>query len=242
LTNLGIASGLTTALLLGLLAAINVPSVAAYYHETKQNWRDATRLVCAQAEPGDQIFVRHLYHQVGVLYYINLWCSEPDAWTEDNVRLIRGDLTGALPADDHRQSWLIVPERAQYLPGGELEASIQPQHQLLPPTLFHLSGRPEEFGIIAPVTFRTVAVVPVVPSEPGSIRFWADAKSITSGDCTRLRWQVDNVREVYLDGEGVVGHDQRQVCPSVTTRYELKVVRLDTTETVHTVEIQVTAP
>jgi hypothetical protein len=81
-----------------------------------------------------------------------------------------------------------------------------------------------------------------VPSEPGSIRFWADAKSITSGDCTRLRWQVDNVREVYLDGEGVVGHDQRQVCPSVTTRYELKVVRLDTTETVHTVEIQVTAP
>jgi hypothetical protein len=53
---------------------------------------------------------------------------------------------------------------------------------------------------------------------------------------------VDNVREVYLDGEGVVGHDQRQVCPSVTTRYELKVVRLDTTETVHTVEIQVTAP
>ena len=82
----------------------------------------------------------------------------------------------------------------------------------------------------------------VMPSEPGSIRFWADAESITGGDCTWLRWQVDNVREVYLDGEGVVGHDQRQVCPTVTTRYELKVVRLDTTKTVQTVQIHVTTP
>jgi hypothetical protein len=81
-----------------------------------------------------------------------------------------------------------------------------------------------------------------MPSEPGSIRFWADADSLASGDCTWLHWQVDNVREVYLDGEGVVGHDQRQVCPTVTTHYELRVVRLDTTETVQVIEVHVTAP
>jgi hypothetical protein len=240
--NVSVASALTTALLLGLLAAISVPSVDAYYKQTKQNWRDATRLVCRKAEPGDQIYVRHLYHQVGVLYYINQWCSEPGAWTEANVQVISTDLKGALRPHDQRQHWLIVPVWAQYLPGGELEASIQPHHRLLPPTIFRVSGRPEEFGIISHVTFRSVAVVPIMPSEPGSIRFWADADSLASGDCTWLHWQVDNVREVYLDGEGVVGHDQRQVCPTVTTHYELRVVRLDTTETVQVIEVHVTAP
>jgi hypothetical protein len=102
--------------------------------------------------------------------------------------------------------------------------------------------KPEEHGIIGPVAFTSVAVVPIVRSIPASIQFWADADTLASGDCTRLRWQVDDVREVYLDGEGVAGHDQRQVCPTETTRYELKVVRLDTTETVQTVEIHVTAP
>ena len=81
-----------------------------------------------------------------------------------------------------------------------------------------------------------------MPTEPGSIRFWADANTLISGDCTWLHWQVDKVREVYLDGEGVVGHDQRQVCPTVTTRYELKVIRLDSTETLQAIKIQVNTP
>jgi hypothetical protein len=183
-----------------------------------------------------------VYHQVGVLYYIGLWCGEPDAWSEANVQVYSRDLTGAISPDDHRQQWLIVPDGSRILPGGVLEASIQPHHHFLPATIFRVSGRPEESGIIAPVTYKSVAVVPVVPSEPGSIQFWADAETLTSGDCTSLRWQVDNVREVYLDGEGVVGHGQRQVCPTVSTRYELRVVRLDTTETVEAVEIQVTTP
>jgi hypothetical protein len=81
-----------------------------------------------------------------------------------------------------------------------------------------------------------------MPSEPGSIRFWADADTLTRGECTWLHWQVDDVREVYLDGEGVVGHGERQVCPTITTRYELEVVRLDTTDTVQSVEVHVATP
>jgi hypothetical protein len=42
-----------------------------------------------------------------------------------------------------------------------------------------------------------------------------------------LRWDVDNVRALYLDGAGVVGHDTRRVCPTVTTTYTLKVIRQD---------------
>ena len=46
-----------------------------------------------------------------------------------------------------------------------------------------------------------------------SINFWADNNSIDGGQCTVLRCDVRNVREVYLDGEGVPGVSARDVCP-----------------------------
>jgi Bacterial Ig domain/Flagellar filament outer layer protein Flaa len=64
------------------------------------------------------------------------------------------------------------------------------------------------------------------PAEP-SVSFRADDTKISSGDCTRLRWDVDNVDKVYLDGEPKVGHDKLKVCPTVTTTYTLKVVLRD---------------
>ena len=240
--NSRVARVLAGVTLLGILAAISMPSIAAYYAETKQNWRDATRFVCTLTEPGDEIFVRHVYHQVGVLYYARQWCKDPDAWTEANVHVEVRDLAGILAPDDDRRYWLIVPNRDEFLPGGRLDVSLQPTHHLQPPTVFRAPRKPEDWGIIAPTAFRTVSVVPVVPSQPGSIRFWADHDTLARGDCTWLRWQVDNVQEVYLDGEGVVGHDQRQVCPSTTTSYELKVIRLDGIETVQMVEIWVSTP
>jgi mannosyltransferase len=241
-TNSQVTRVLVGITLLGILAAISVPSIGAYYLETKQNWRDATRLVCALALPGDQIFVRHVYHQVGVLYYAKQFCNDPAAWTEANVQVQLRDLARVLSPDDGRRYWLIVPNREEFLPGGRLDASLQPTHHLMPATDFHAPRRPKAWGIIGPVTHRTISVVPVVPSVTGSIRFWAEPRSLARGDCTWLRWQVDNVREVYLDGEGVVGHDQQQVCPSATTSYELKVIHLDGTETMQTIEVRVSTP
>jgi hypothetical protein len=48
------------------------------------------------------------------------------------------------------------------------------------------------------------------------------------GDCTTLRWHVERATEVYLvlpngNQEGVVGEDERQVCPLETSTYVLKV-------------------
>jgi hypothetical protein len=80
------------------------------------------------------------------------------------------------------------------------------------------------------------------PPAAASIRFWADETTIAGGNCTRLRWEVQNVREVYLDGEGVVGQGNRKVCPGATTTYVLRVVHLDRTVTQHAVTVQVTAP
>ena len=59
------------------------------------------------------------------------------------------------------------------------------------------------------------------------ISFRADSSSVASGTCTTLRWDVENVTAVYLDGQPVTGHDSRQVCPGTTTTYRLTVTRQD---------------
>ncbi len=83
---------------------------------------------------------------------------------------------------------------------------------------------------------------PEAPADAASIRFWADATSIASGTCTRLYWEVDNVREVYLDGQGRPGHDRQKVCPTATRTYVLRVVHQDGRATEHRVTIEVTGP
>jgi len=55
----------------------------------------------------------------------------------------------------------------------------------------------------------------------------ADNMNIKIGECTNIRWDVDNIREVYFEGQGVVGHSSQQVCPYSTQTYTLRVVRLD---------------
>jgi len=55
------------------------------------------------------------------------------------------------------------------------------------------------------------------------VNFGVERDSITSGECTVLHWDADYATAVYLDGEGVVGHGTRQVCPASTTTYQLHV-------------------
>jgi len=60
-----------------------------------------------------------------------------------------------------------------------------------------------------------------------SINFWTDRDAIDAGQCTTLRWDVRNVQAVYLDGEGVAGVSQREVCPGDTKTYNLSVTKSD---------------
>ncbi|GEM_PF-3180222 len=53
------------------------------------------------------------------------------------------------------------------------------------------------------------------------IQFWADANSISDGDCTFLNWDVENADGVYLDGMQVSDSDYESICPYDTTTYEL---------------------
>jgi hypothetical protein len=79
---------------------------------------------------------------------------------------------------------------------------------------------------------------PPASAAPSSILFEADVEMLSTGRCTWLRWEVDNVRAVYVDGQGVVGHDEQLVCPSATMVHQLKVIHSDGSETVETVEVE----
>ena len=62
---------------------------------------------------------------------------------------------------------------------------------------------------------------------PYTINFWVDNANIDRGQCTTLRWDVQGVREVYLNDEGVPGVSAREVCPDSSRTYTLRVVRQD---------------
>jgi len=70
----------------------------------------------------------------------------------------------------------------------------------------------------------TVTVAVAEPARTAAIEFWADTRVVDRGECTTLRWDVRNVRQVYVESDGVVGQGSRQVCPSSSTTYTLRAV------------------
>ena len=75
---------------------------------------------------------------------------------------------------------------------------------------------------------------PATQTPSPTIQFAADPSTINEGECSTLAWNTENVQAVYLypQGEpwqnyGVPGTGTRTVCPSKTTTYELRVVKVD---------------
>jgi hypothetical protein len=62
------------------------------------------------------------------------------------------------------------------------------------------------------------------PANTPEVSFHADTTELVAGSCTTLRWDVEDVHEVYLDGQPRQGHGSKQVCPTQTQTYELRVV------------------
>lgn len=84
------------------------------------------------------------------------------------------------------------------------------------------------------------ATLTSTPTPAPSINFWADKTRIDEGQCATLFWEVDRVRAVHLDGEGVIGNANRSVCPQTTTVYTLQVTHLDNRVERREVAVQVT--
>jgi 4-amino-4-deoxy-L-arabinose transferase-like glycosyltransferase len=227
---------------LGILFIISLPSLASYYAETKQNWQDATWMVQSSAKAGDALFVSRGHHRTGVLFYAQQWTQGANPFTEETIRILPKNPTEDLLPPDHNQAWLIVPLEEEYLPGGELDSMLRPHYRLLPPTVFDPSHIPKDSPLLGPIMFRSLAVLRLERLKSPSITFSADDAAITEGACTQLRWEVENVREVYLDGVGVVGQGDLEVCPTATTSYELGVILQDGQTAVNRVKVEVTSP
>ena len=79
------------------------------------------------------------------------------------------------------------------------------------------------------------------PLGPITVNFNADTYALVAGECTRLRWEVNNAETVSLDGVSVPSLEAEQVCPKATTTYTM--VASNAVETVERfVTIEVTIP
>ena len=78
--------------------------------------------------------------------------------------------------------------------------------------------------LLPPPTATPPPPPPTEPPQPTNPNFRADATVIDAGNCTTLRWDVEGIKGVYLNGEGQSGHGSMRVCPGQTTRYTLRVI------------------
>lgn len=106
------------------------------------------------------------------------------------------------------------------------------------------TGTPIPTSTPEPAT-ATPAPSPTPTSPPSTtISFSAVPLSIEKGACTTFSWLVTNVKAVYFQDEGVAGDAdglpvERQACPTQTTVYTLRVVKLDDTEETREITITV---
>ena len=111
---------------------------------------------------------------------------------------------------------------------------------------FVAASNAEDVPVIAPppppvVIIPTPAPTPTAMPQPtatpsAQMSFSADSTNINQGECTTIRWSVENVQAVWVYPQGQpyqqnpqVGQGSQQVCPPVTTTYEMRVLLRDGT-------------
>jgi hypothetical protein len=75
-----------------------------------------------------------------------------------------------------------------------------------------------------PVTDTPAPPTDTLPPPTPTVWFRLDANPIDAGTCTVVRWDTSNAAEVYLDGERVDPNGSREVCPTTSQEYHLRVV------------------
>ncbi len=97
-----------------------------------------------------------------------------------------------------------------------------------PPQVPTRRSGPGDAGVAEPSATPTAAAVAAVTTATRTRTaaesvFWADRYNLASGECTNLHWDVQNVISVYFNGNPAEGKETRQVCPTQTTTYTLRV-------------------
>jgi serine/threonine protein kinase len=86
----------------------------------------------------------------------------------------------------------------------------------------------------APAATATSEIPPGV-----TVELRADRTELSPGECTMVHWDVEGVRAVFFEGNGVTGHDAQNVCPQGTTTYHLRVELTDGRQVERTVTIKI---
>ena len=61
---------------------------------------------------------------------------------------------------------------------------------------------------------------------------------VRTGDCVTVRWELEGIQTVYLNGQGRVGHDAQRFCVTTPSRrFELTVHFPDATQRTYTLEV-----
>ncbi len=101
--------------------------------------------------------------------------------------------------------------------------------------------------IVVPTTAATPTPVPLPTATPTpTLSFTADRTTINQGQCTTLRWSVENIQAVWVYPQGQpfnqfprTGQGSEQVCPTSTTTYEMRVLLRDGSTIIRQVTITV---
>ncbi len=104
--------------------------------------------------------------------------------------------------------------------------------------------------IVVPTSAPTPSPVPPPTATPtAEISFTADSTNINQGECTTLRWSVQNIQAVWVYPQGAnfnqfprTGQGSEQVCPMTTTTYEMRVLQRDGTVVFRQVTVNVAQP
>lgn len=105
--------------------------------------------------------------------------------------------------------------------------------------------------VFVPPPTPTPAPTPTRPPAPTAtpapqLSFSASPTTIDQGQCSTLRWSVENVQAVWVYPQGRpyqqyprVGQGEERVCPPVTTTYEMRVLQRDGSVTFQRVTVNV---
>jgi heat shock protein HslJ len=103
--------------------------------------------------------------------------------------------------------------------------------------------------IAAPPLPTPVPTPTIAPTPAASLSFTADRTTINRGECTTLRWSVENIQAVWVYQQGndwrnspVTGQGSQQVCPEVTTTYQMRVQLTDGSVELRSITIVVNQP
>lgn len=171
-----------------------------------------------QAEPGEEVTIRLTNAGLGS-HGIRFTLDGGRTETIAPMSIGRQeDLTFAMP--QARGAYVYDDARAESAITGTLYVGIEP------PTPVPTGTRPPTRTPEATATPEPVTSTPTALPAP-EVSFTADDETLAPGGCTTLRWEAAGVQAVYLEGEGVAGAGEREVCPTETTTYTLEVVLLD---------------